>query len=110
MHDLLRPLEWRRVWIVDLHEGVYRLPHLPGGGKARAGAGPSRQDTEPDLDLVQPRTVGRDVVEVDVRVPTEPTVVFGLVRIQIVEDDVPLPSVVEIDERIHEVQEVPPAP
>ena len=48
-------------------------------------------------------------MEVHQRMLTEPAVVFGLVGVEIVEDDVELPPVVACHERIHEVQKVAPA-
>src|SRR5271166_7060258 len=66
----------------------------------------SAEDTEPDLDLMEPRGVGGSVVEVDVFVALQPAVVFGFVGIEIVENDMDLLLRIGAAEAIHEIQEL----
>ena len=48
------------------------------------------EDAEPDLDHVQPGEVGWDEMEVDLGRPRQPPILFGFVRLQMVEDRVNL--------------------
>ena len=45
---------------------------------------------EPYLDLIEPGGVGRRKMEMDVLVPSQPAVVFGLVGIEIVQNHMDL--------------------
>ena len=64
----------------------------------------SAEDTEPDLDLIEPRGVGGNVVEVDVFVALQPAVVFGFVGIEVVENDMDLLLGIGAADAIHEIQ------
>ena len=48
------------------------------------------EDAEPYFHLIEPRGVGGDVVEADVLVLLQPAVAFGLVGIEIIENDMDL--------------------
>ncbi len=59
------PLEWRRGLVVGGREQVNGLPQLLDRGKAGSPERLAAQDTEPALDLIEPRCVGRGVMKVD---------------------------------------------
>jgi hypothetical protein len=61
------------------------------------------RDREPDLDLVEPRGVGRSEMKLDVLVVRQPAIVFGLMGVQIVQDDVQLAVRMLGDKTVHEV-------
>ena len=109
--DLLCPLERLRVLIVGGDEGVDLVANLPRRGEAGAGQGFAGEDRKPDLDLVQPGGMGRGKMKMDIGVAGQPAIVFGFVRIQIVQDDVNFSARMFGDGAVHEVQELdPPAP
>ena len=109
MNGVFGPLEGSGVGVVDLDEVVDGVTDLVGVGEARALEGCTGQDAEPDLDLIEPTGTGGDEVEVHVLVLLEPSVVLGLVGVEVVEDDMDLdvPGVVG-HEFVHEGEEVAP--
>jgi hypothetical protein len=57
-----------------------------------AGKGFGGQDREPDFDLIEPGRLCRREMEMDVGVASKPAVVLGLMGVEIIEDDVDLPT------------------
>ena len=86
-HDLLGPLEGVGVLIVGGDEGIDLLAQLTWRGEAGTGQGPAIQDGELDFDQIEPRGVGRSEMKMDVLVAGQPAIVFGLVGIQVVEEE-----------------------
>ena len=83
---------------------IDRFAQLLDIDKTGAPQGLAAQNAKPALHLVEPRSVGWGKMKMDVRMALEPTVVLGLVGIEIVEDDVDFISVaVAIDNPIHEI-------
>ena len=83
----LGPHERLGVDVVGGNECVDVGYQLLARGERGAGQRFGCQDGEPDLDLVQPRRLGRGEVEVHVRVPLQPAIVLRLVGVEIVEND-----------------------
>src|SRR5665811_733858 len=81
----LLPLERGRDLVVGGGEPLDCVAHLARRGVARSPEGGPFEDGEPDLDLVEPRRVGRGEVEVDVPMASQPAVVLGLVGTEVVE-------------------------
>jgi hypothetical protein len=75
------------VLIVCGDEGIDLLTQLAWRREADAGQGLAGEDGEPDFDLIEPRSVGRGEVKMDVLVAHQPAIVFGLVGVQVVEAD-----------------------
>ena len=96
------------VLIVGGDKGIDLHAQLTWRGEAGTGQGAARQDGEPDLDLIEPRGVGRREMKMDVLVTRQPAIVFGLVGIQVVEDDMNFPVGMVSDDAVHEVQEFDP--
>src|SRR5665811_2248472 len=86
----LLPLKRDGCLVVGGGEALDRIAHLARRGVARSPEGRAFEDGEPDLDLVEPRGVGRGEVEMDVPMASQPAVVLGLVRAEVVEHDVDL--------------------
>ena len=106
MDDRLRPLEGDRIGVAPRCEAVDGLAHLARVGGAQAAQHGTREDAEPDFNLVEPRGMSRRVVKVDLWVTGEPEIMFGLVRIEVVEDDVKLRFRVTGDQSVHEVEKL----
>ena len=106
---MLGPRERVGVLVIGGDKGIDLLAHLSRRGEAGAGQGIAGEDREPDFDLVQPRGVGRREVKMDVLVARPPAIVFRLMGVQIVQDDVQLAAGMRGDEAVHEVEELDPA-
>src|ERR1035437_10428882 len=107
----LLPLERGGDLVVGGGEPLDRVAHLARRGVARSPEGGPFEDAEPDLDLVEPRRVGRGEVEMDVPMTGQPAVVLGLVGTEVVEHDVDLELRVGMsrEDVVHDVEELPPA-
>src|SRR4029077_3347679 len=93
------------------NESVDLIAHLAWGGEAGAGQGVAGEDGKPDFDLIEPGGVGRGEVKMDVLVTAQPAIVFGLMGVQVVQDDMNLPAWMIDDDAVHEMQELnAPAP
>src|SRR5712692_11460411 len=90
MDDRLGPLKRDWVLVAGGGEPVNGRTDLLGSGGAEAAQDRSREDAEPDLHLVEPRGMGGRVVEVHLRVTSQPAVVLGLMSAQVIQDDVQL--------------------
>src|SRR5689334_23755637 len=108
-NDLLGPLERLSVLVVCGDEGVDLVANLPRRGEAGAGQGFAGEDREPDFDLVEPPGMGRGEVKVAVGVSGQPAIVFGLVGVQVVQDDVNFPAGMLGDGAVHKVPELDPS-
>ena len=105
------PDEWLGVGIVGFNEVIDVLPELFDRGEGRVVEGLPLQDREPDFDLVEPGSPRRREMETHVGMTLEPAVVFGLVGIEIIENDMNFFFVaVGVYDAIHEIQELPTSP
>ncbi len=86
----------------EITDGLSQRPCRGEAGTLEGGAG---QDREPALHLVGPTRIVRREVETEVAVTCQPTVAFGLVAVEVVEDDVEPLARAEGDEAVHEVEE-----
>jgi hypothetical protein len=96
------------VLVIRRNEGVDLIAHLLWRGEAGAGQGSAGEDGEPDLDLVEPGGVGWGEVKTDAFVVRQPPIIFGLVRVEIVQNDVDFAARVVGDDAVHEIQELDP--
>src|SRR4030067_2982033 len=106
----LGPFEWGGLLIVGCHKAIDGLPHLTGRSEADSLEHLSGQDAEPELHLVEPRSMGRSEVEVNIGIAPKPTVFLGLVGIKVVQHDVDLLVGTGGHHLVHEVQELPASP
>jgi hypothetical protein len=81
------PGEGLGIFVIGLDEGIDVLPELFDRGEWRVLERVALQDREPDLDLIEPGSTGRGEVEMYVGMTLEPAVVFRLMGVEIVEDD-----------------------
>ena len=110
MDHLLGPLEGDRVRVVAVNKGVDRVPDLRGRREAGAPERAAAQDAKPTFDLIEPAGMRWREVEMDGRMPGEPAIVFGLVRVEVVQHHMELPAGMGGDHRVHEGEKLPPAP
>ena len=99
---LFPPFEGGGSLVIGLDKIINRLPQLSGGSEAGSFEGAATQDAEPDLNLVEPTGVSGGVVKMDVFVAAQPGVAFRLVGVEVVDDDVKLPSGISGHQFIHE--------
>ena len=105
-HERFGPFEGRSLVVVNLNEGVNGLAKFPRGGETAAAQCRAAQDPEPTLYLIEPGTVGRREVKVDLWVHLQPPVLLRLVRIKVVENDVNLFTGVLGNNLVHEVEKL----
>ena len=111
MNDILCPDERDGARVVAVDESIDVISELLDTDEAGSGQRIALQNGEPDLDLVEPGAVGWREVEADIGVAGQPTITLGLVRRQIVEDDVDFLARMVGDDAGHEVEEFhAPAP
>src|SRR5205823_13438757 len=104
-YDLLGPLEGVSGLIIGLDEGIDLIANLAWRGETRAGQGFGGENREPYLHLIEPGGMGRGKMEMDILVPSQPAVVFGLVGIEIVQNYMDLPAGLFGHQAVHEIQE-----
>ena len=96
-------IEGMGVVIVDDDEGVDLNRAPDAGSEAGARQGPAGEDGGPDFHFVEPGGVGRGEVKMDVVVACQPVVVFGLVSVEVVPDDVNFSAGIFGKEAVHKV-------
>jgi hypothetical protein len=104
------PDEWLVVGIVGFNEVIDVLPELFDRGEGRVVEGLPLQDREPDFDLVEPGSPRRREMETHVGMTLEPAVVFGLVGVEVVEDDMDGGVRMSGDDVVHEIEEFDASP
>src|SRR5215472_14417074 len=65
--------------VIGLDEGIDLIANLAWRGKTRTSQGFGGENGKPHLHLIEPGGMGRGKMEMDVLVPRQPAVVFGLV-------------------------------
>ena len=106
MDDLLGPFKRMGCLRVGADKVVNGFAQAPERGHAQSSQGLTPQDTEPDLDLVQPGGMSRRVMEMHQWMLGQPAVMLGLMGVEVVKDDVKLFVRVLGHHPIHEVQEL----
>ena len=79
-------------------------------GEAGAAERLTDKNGEPAFHLIEPRRMGWREVKMNILVPGEPAVAFGLMGAEVVEDDMDLTAGIFGGDPVHEVQELDPAP
>ena len=105
-YDLLGPLEGVSGLVIGVDKGVDLIANLAWRGETRAGQSFGGENGEPDLDLIEPGGMGRRKMEMDVLVPRQPAVIFGLVGIEIVQNHMDLAPGMFGNQAVHEIEEL----
>ncbi len=100
----LGPHEWLCVDIIGVDESVDVGHQILPVAERDACESLGRQDREPDFDLIEPGCFGGREMEMDVRMTLQPTVILGLVCVEIVEDDMEFAAGVLGDDAVHEIE------
>jgi len=106
MHFGFGPGEWLGVFVVGVDESIDVIPELLDRSEGSAIQRLALQDREPNLDLVEPGSPRRREVEMHVRMTFEPSIILGLVSVEVVEDDMDGRGRVSHDDLVHEVEEL----
>ncbi len=109
MDDVLGPLEGMCVLGINLNESVNSLTKVLGRGGAQSSEGLAPQYAEPAFHLVEPRGVSRRVMEMDLGMLGQPSVVLGLMGIQVVKNNMKFSVGILSHGLVHEIQELPAA-
>jgi hypothetical protein len=108
--DLLLPLERVCSLVVGGDEVVHVFAELARAGEAGSCQRLALQNGRPDFHLIHPRCVGGREVEVDILVPGQPPFAFGLMGVEIVQDDMNLATGVLGHDAVHKVEKLHAAP
>src|SRR4030066_1463609 len=103
------PLKWYGMFVTSISEGVYSLADIPDGGGIEATERLSGKDAEPHLDLVQPGRMSRYVMEMNSGVSVQPPVMFGLMGIEVIKNNMQFLVRIKSYGLVHKVQELPAA-
>src|SRR5208282_5085464 len=95
------------LWVAA-DKAIDGFPQLPGVGAAEMAQGLTAENAEPYLHQVEPGSVGGNEVQMNVGVTRPPAVPLRRVGIEIVHDDVQLPSGMGRDHIVHEVEKLTP--
>src|SRR4030067_2269782 len=90
LHNYLLPFKRMCDLAVRVSDPVDSLAHLTRGSETRCSQSLTPQYAEPDLDLIEPRSMSRREVKAYVGMPHEPPIFLGLVGVQIIQDHVKL--------------------
>jgi hypothetical protein len=104
------PDEWPGGLVIAGDEGFDMRPQSGDGVERCAGKRFSGEDREPDFHLIEPGCLCGREVEADVRMAFEPAVIFGLMGVKIVENDMDFAAGMCGNDAVHEVEELDPAP
>jgi hypothetical protein len=106
MNYLFSPFERNSVFITNLSKGIYCPADISNRIRAQSTESLSPKYTKPTFDLVKPGGMGRGIVEMDIRVTGYPSIVFRLVDVQIVQNDMQFLIGRLCHDTIHEVEEL----
>src|SRR5258708_39952496 len=106
-HNPLGPFERRGALVIAGHKAINGLPELRHRGEAGTLQGLAAQDAEPALDLIEPGSVRRRVVKMDIGVTSPPAVVLGLMATQVVYNYMQLPAGVGGHHAGHKIEKLP---
>ena len=109
MYYSLSPFKGSCRLIIDSHELINGLAQLQRRGEAGPLEGLRSQNAKPTLRLVQPGSIRRRVMEMDLAVTAQPAIRFRFVSIQVAQHPVQLAVGIVGHNLVHETQEFPPA-
>ena len=104
--ECLSPFERCGIVIVHFDEIINGPSQLGDGKETCPSQGMPSEQAEPDLNLIEPRGMGRREVEMNVRMASQPAIMFGLVGAEVIQDDMNFFLGITGDDVIHEVEEL----
>src|SRR5436190_11244088 len=105
-YDLLLPLKRVCGPVVGCDEVIDVTAELARAGEAGPCQRLALQNGKPDFHLIHPGCVCGREMEMDVLVPGQPTIAFGLMGIEVVEDHVDLAAGMFRYDAVHEVEKL----
>src|SRR6202795_2769788 len=88
MYLRFSPFEGSRVAIVVFDEFIDRMAQLSNTGKVGSLQGLAAQDTKPNLNLIEPGSVGWSEMKMHLGVSSQPAILFWLVAGKIIQNHV----------------------
>ena len=104
------PFEGSGVAIVVFDEFIDGMAQLSNTGKVGSSEGLTAQDTEPDLNLIEPGGVGWSKMKMHIGVSFQPAVLFWLVAGKIIQNHMNFLIEMSSQDSVHELEEFPAAP
>lgn len=87
MNNMLGPLKRMSFLTVSFREGINGLAHFPGRNSTQSSKRLPPQNAKPAFHLVQPGSMSGSVVEMDVRMSSQPPVMLGFMCVEIIQND-----------------------
>ena len=109
MDYMLGPLKGMCVSGIGICESVDSFAEVSRRSGTQPSEGLPPQYAEPTLHLIKPGGVGRCVMEMDMRILSQPSVMLWLMGIQVVKDDMEFSVRILCHDLVHEIQELPSA-
>ena len=88
------------------------MAQLSNTGKVGSSQGLATQDTKPNLNLIEPGGVSWSEMKMHIGVSSQPTILFGLVAGEIIQNHMNFLITMSGQDSVHELEEfpAPPAP
>ena len=109
MHLRFSPFEGSRLAIVVFDEFIDGMAQLSNTGKVGSSQSLAAQDTEPNLNLIEPGGVGWSEMKMDIGVSSQPTILFWLVAGKIIQNHVNFLIEMSGQDSVHKLEEFPAA-
>ena len=112
MYLRFSPFEGSRVAIVAFDEFIDGMAQLSDTGKVGSSQGLAAQDTKPNLNLIEPGSVGWSEMKMHIGVSSQPAILFWLVAGKIIQNHMNFLIEMSGQYSVHELEEfpAPPAP
>ena len=107
MYLRFSPLEGSRVAVIVFDEFIDRMAQLSDTGKVGSSQGLAAQDTKPNLNLIEPGGVGWSEMKMHIGVSSQPTILFGLVAGEIIQNHMNFLITMSGQDSVHELEEFP---
>ena len=106
IHNALVPFKRERMFVTGISKGIYSPADVSDRGGVESAKRLAGKDAEPYLDLVQPGSMGRDVMEMNARVSRQPPVMFRLMGIEVIKNYMQFLVRIKSYVLVHKVQEL----
>ena len=106
IYNALVPFKGKGMLVAGISKGIYRPADVSYRGDVESPKCLAGKDTEPYLDLVQPGSMGRDIMEMNTGVSCLPPVMFRLMGIEVIKDYMQLLVRIKSYGLVHKVQKL----
>jgi len=110
MNNILGPLERMSILGIGYNKGIDGFTHVPSRHSIEPTQSLAPEYAKPAFHLVEPGSMRRSVMEVDVGISRKPAIVLGLVGVKVIQDDMEFLLRIMRHNLIPEVEKLPATP